>query len=69
LTSAAGTGEAGTSSTSTRVTACAVGEASANEVATGVGREGADAGLETEEGQVDGAPATDAMDVDTTGQV
>ena len=47
----------------------AVDGASASKVAAGVGREGADAGLETEEGRVDGAPATDAMDVDTTGQV
>jgi hypothetical protein len=47
----------------------AVGEASASEVAAGVGHEGVEAGLRIEEGRVDGALATEAMDVNTTGQV
>ena len=41
----------------------------ASEIAVGVGREGVEAGLGTEEARVDGAPATEAMDVDTTRQV
>ena len=62
-------GEAGTSSTSMRVAASTVGKTSASEIAARVGREGVEAGLGTEEARVDGAPATEAMDVDTTGQV
>jgi hypothetical protein len=59
----------GTSSKSTRVVASTVGEVSASEVADGVGHEGADASFGTEEGQDGSVPATDAMEVDTTGQV
>ena len=52
-----------------RVTASTVGEVSGSDIAAGVGREGVEAGLGTEEARVDGAPATEAMDVDTIGQV
>jgi hypothetical protein len=69
LTFAARTGEARTSSTSLRVTVFVVGEASASEVAAGVGHEGVEVGLGTEEGRVDGTLAMEAMDVDTIGQV
>ena len=47
----------------------AIGEASTSEAVVGVGREGVKVGLGTEEGRVDGAPVTDAMDVDATGLV
>ena len=46
-----------------------IGEASTSEIAAGVSREGVKAGLVTEGARVDGAPATEAMDVDSTGQV
>ena len=52
-----------------RVAASTIDGASASKIATGVGREGVEAGLGTEEARVDGAPATEAMDVDTIGQV
>ena len=48
-TSTARTGEAGTSSTSTRVTTSAIGEASTSEITAGVGREVVEASLGTEE--------------------
>ena len=44
----------------------ATSEASASEVAASVYREGAEAGLATEEGRADGALAIEAMDVNTT---
>ena len=52
-----------------RVVAFAIGEVSASEIAARVGREGVEVGLGIEVARVDGAPATEAMDVDTTGQV
>jgi hypothetical protein len=42
---------------------------SASEVTNRVGHEGADTSLGTKEGQDGSAPAMDAMEVDTTGQV
>ena len=45
------------------------GKASTNEVAAGVGCEGAEAGLATEERRVDGALVIEAMDVNTTRRV
>ena len=45
----------------------AVDGASASKVAAGVGREGGEAGPGTEEARVEGAPALEAMDVNTTG--
>ena len=69
LTSVGGIGEAWTYSTSMRVMASAVGEASTGEVAAGVDCEGAKAGPRTEEAQVGGAPASEDKDVDTMGQV
>ena len=44
-----------------------VGEASINEVAARVGHKGGEAGPGTEEARVEGAPALEAMDVNTTG--
>ena len=55
--------------TGARVTSSAVGEASASEAAVEVGHEGVLAGHGTEEGRVGGASTTEAMDVNTTGQV
>ena len=52
-----------------RVTASTIGGASASEVAAGVGHEGGKAGPGTEEARVEGAPASEAMDVNTMGQV
>ena len=43
----------------------AAGEASTSKVAARVCREGAEAGLAIEEGQADGVPIIDAMDVET----
>ena len=62
LTSAVGTGEAGTSSISMRVVAFAIGEVSASEIATGAGRECVEVGLGIEEARVDGAPAKEAKE-------
>ena len=67
LASTTGTGEAGTSLTSARVAVSTTGEASASEVAAGVCREGAEAGLATEGGRAEGASVVEAMDVDTLG--
>jgi hypothetical protein len=53
--------------TGARVTSSVVGEVSASEAAVEVGREGVGTGPGTEEGRVGGAPATEAMDVNTTG--
>ena len=55
--------------TSTRVTGSAVSKASSSEITTGVGHEGVEAGLGTKEARVEGAPASEAMDVNTMGQV
>lgn len=48
----------------------AAGEVFASEVVARAAHEGAGSGLGTEEGrEADGAPTTDAIDVDSTGQV
>ena len=51
-----------------RVATSAVGEAPATEIAVEVGREGVEAGPKVEEARVEGALASEAMDVDTTGR-
>ena len=53
--------------TSTRVATSAIGGVFASEVAARVGHKGGEAGPGTEEARVEGAPALEAMDVNTTG--
>lgn len=53
---------------STSVVASTISEASASDVTARVGRDGAEAGLGTEDEQVGGAPTSEAMDVDMMGQ-
>ena len=50
-----------------RVVTSAIGEASTSRVTVGVGHEGVEAGPRIEEARVEGALASEAMDVDTTG--
>lgn len=59
----------GTSLTSTKVVVSAAGEATASEAKVVAPHDGVESGYGIDEGQLDASLATNAMDVDTTGQV
>lgn len=59
----------GTSSMSAKVVVSATSKVAVSKARAREAHEGAESGHRANEGRVDGSPATDAMEVDMTGQV